>query len=48
MKKKMQKNNRTLNQEHERRQEGRVRPKQPVYDFKPLEDVVRQWITATK
>ncbi len=36
----MQKNNRTLNQEHERRQEGRVRPKQPEYNFKPLEEVI--------
>lgn len=38
------KSNRTLNQEHERRQEGRVRPKQPEYNFKPLEEVVAQWV----
>jgi predicted RNA-binding protein with RPS1 domain len=40
----MQKNNRTLNQEHERRQEGRVRPKQPAYDFEPLQAVINQWV----
>ncbi len=40
----MQKNNRTLNQEHERRQEGRVRPKQPEYNFKPLEEVIAMWV----
>ncbi len=44
MKKKMKKNNRTLNQEHERRQEGRVRPKQPVYEFAELEKVVALWV----
>ena len=43
----MQKNNRTLNQEHERRQEGRVRPKQPEYDFESLTKVVNQWVRTS-
>ena len=43
----MKKNNRTLNQEHELRELMRVRPKQPTYDFKPLEEVVRQWAQQT-
>jgi predicted RNA-binding protein with RPS1 domain len=44
----MQKTNKEKNQQHERDQLMRVRPKQPAYDFKPLEDVIKQWITATK
>lgn len=43
MKKKM-KNNKQLNKEHEQKELMRVRPKQPAYDFKPLEDVVRKWV----
>jgi hypothetical protein len=42
------KNNRTLNQEYERRTQDRVRPKQPAYDFAPLEAVIRQWVTGNK
>jgi hypothetical protein len=48
MRKKMQKNNRTLNQEHERRTADRVRPKQPEYDFKPLEEIVRKWVKGNE
>ncbi len=42
MSKKM-KTNKEKNQEHERKELMRVRPKQPAYDFKPLEEVVRKW-----
>lgn len=45
----MQKNNRTLNQEHERRTAERVRPKQAGnYEFEALEAVIRQWVTEAK
>jgi predicted RNA-binding protein with RPS1 domain len=37
---------RELNQEHDRKQQERVRPKQPEYNFKPLEDVIRKWTEA--
>lgn len=40
----MQKNNRTLNQEHELRELMRVRPKQPTYEFAELEKVVNAWV----
>lgn len=40
------KTNRELNQEHEARELMRVRPKQPVYNPKPLEDVIRKWVEA--
>lgn len=43
MKKKM-KTNKQLNQEHDQRQQERVRPKQPNYNFEPLEAVVNQWV----
>lgn len=42
------KTNRELNQEYDRRQADKVRPKEPVYDFKPLEAVVRKWVEASK
>ena len=37
------KTNRELNQAYDAAQTAKVRPKQPVYNFKPLEDVVRSW-----
>lgn len=37
---------RELNREHERRELMRVRPKQPVYNFEPLEQVIRKWVEA--
>ena len=33
--------------EHDRQQQERVRPKQPDYDFKPLEDIVNSWVRET-
>ena len=42
----MTKTPRELNQEHEKRELMRVRPKQPTYNFKPLEDVIRKWVEA--
>lgn len=44
----MKKTNRELNQEHERRELMRVRPKGPSYNPKPLEDVIRQWIIKSR
>jgi hypothetical protein len=38
------KTNRELNQEHEQRELMRVRPKQPEYNFKPLEEALRRII----
>ena len=38
----MKKSNRELNQEHDRRQQERVRPKPVEYNFKPLEDAIRR------
>lgn len=40
------KSNREKNKEHLRREQERVRPKEPVYEFKALEDVVRRWVTG--
>jgi len=37
------KTNKELNTEYDQRQKERVRPKQPEYNFKPLEDVIRAW-----
>lgn len=39
----MKKTNRELNQEHDQREQARVRPKGPEYNFAPLEEVMRQW-----
>ena len=47
MKKKMMKTNQELNKEHAKRELDRVRPKQPAYDFKPLEEVVRKWVQGS-
>jgi len=38
------KTNKELNKAHDQRQQERVRPKQPVYEFKELERVVNQWV----
>ena len=40
------KTNKDLNKEHQAKQDARVRPKGPVYDHKPLEAVIRQWVKA--
>jgi hypothetical protein len=40
------KTNKEKNQEHDRRQQERVRPKEPEYNYKPLEDVIRKWVQA--
>ena len=42
------KTNREKNKEHDGRELLRVRPKQPAYDFKTLEDVIRQWVVGNK
>ena len=39
---------RELNQEHDARQTAKVRPKQPGYNFKPLEDIVRRWVIGAR
>jgi hypothetical protein len=44
----MSKTNKELNQEHEARELMRVRPKQPAYNFEPLEAVIRQWVKASR
>jgi hypothetical protein len=42
------KTNRELNEAFDKKQVEKVRPKGPDYNFKPLEDVIRQWVTANK
>ena len=39
---------RQLNKDHAGRELLKVRPKQPAWDFKSLEAVIRQWITQAK
>ena len=41
------KTNKELNTEYDLKQKDRVRPKQPEYNFAPLEEVVRQWVTRS-
>lgn len=43
-KKRMKKTNRELNKEHDRKELMRVRPKQPAYEFKELEQIVNSWV----
>jgi hypothetical protein len=40
----MNKSNREKNQQHERDQILKVRPKQPAYEFTELTEVVNSWI----
>ena len=42
------KTNREKNTEHEQKELMRVRPKQPEFNYKPLEDVIRQWVTKNE
>ena len=42
------KSNKEKNTQHAKDQILKVRPKQPAYDFEPLEAVIRQWITNSK
>jgi hypothetical protein len=42
-KKKMNKTNKELNTEHDRKEILRVRPKEQRFDFKPLEDAIKGW-----
>lgn len=40
------KTNKEKNLAHDAKMKERVRPKQPVYDFAPLEAVIRLWVTG--
>lgn len=42
----MKKTNRELNQEHEQREQARVRPKGPVYQFAELQAIINNWIRS--
>ena len=42
------KTNREMNTKHDKDQILKVRPKQGAYEFKSLEDVIRQWVTGSK
>ena len=42
------KTNRELNTEYDAKQTAKVRPKQPAFNYKPLEEVIAQWIKASK
>jgi hypothetical protein len=42
------KTNKEKNIEHDAKMQERVRPKQPVFNYKPLEAVIRQWVLKAK
>jgi len=42
------KTNRELNQAYDAKQQAKQRPKQPEYNFKPLEEAVRKWAEMSK
>ncbi len=42
------KTNKELNTAYDTKERERVRPTQPSYDFKPLEAVIRQWVTMNE
>jgi hypothetical protein len=42
------KTNKEKNTDYDARVQDRIRPSQPVYDFKPLEAVIRQWVTGNQ
>ena len=42
------KTNKEKNQEFDAKQKERVRPKGPVFEWQPLEAVIRQWILNSK
>lgn len=42
------KTNKEKNTNYDARVQDKIRPKQPVYDYKPLEAVIRQWITGNQ
>ena len=42
------KTNKELNTAYDARVQDRVRPSQPVYDFRALQAVIRLWITDSK
>ena len=42
------KTNRELNEAFDKKQTERVRPKGPTYNWKPLQDVIHQWIAKAK
>ena len=47
-KRKQMKTNKEKNQAHDSRMQERVRPKQPEFNYAPLEAVLRQWATSNK
>jgi hypothetical protein len=40
----MNKTNKEKNMEHEQKQQQKVRPKQPEYQFEELQQIVNSWI----
>jgi hypothetical protein len=38
------KTNQEKNMEHDARQQDKVRPKSPQYDFEPLQEVMNSWL----
>lgn len=37
------KTNKELNEAHDAREQSKIRPKKPEYDFGPLEAVIKEW-----
>ena len=42
------KTNKEKNLAHDARMQARVRPKQPEFNYAPLEAVIRQWVLNSK
>jgi hypothetical protein len=38
------KTNKEKNMEHQAKQDTKIRPKQPAYDFEPLQAVINGWV----
>jgi hypothetical protein len=42
------KTNKELSQEYDKKQQERVRPQGPTYNYKPLEEVIAKWVRASQ
>jgi len=42
------KSNKEKNLAHDAREQAKVRPKQPAYEFEALEAVIRQWVKGNE
>ena len=42
------KTNKELNTAYDNKQKERIRPKEPEYNWEPLAQVIRQWVTKNE